>query len=55
MANQSLIITLSNQVPAILDFTLAKQLGTETKRINQIRFRHPERFPMDFAFQLTEQ
>jgi len=54
MTTQTFIVTLPNQPPAILDFTLAEQLGTETKRINQIRSRHPERFPTDFAFQLTE-
>lgn len=50
----SIIITLPNRAPAILDTVLAEQFGTVTRAVNQARLRNPERFPDDFAFQLTK-
>jgi hypothetical protein len=39
----------------MLDAELAELYGVETRAINQGVERNPERFPDDFAFQLTEQ
>ena len=37
----------------VLDADLAKLYGVATKALNQALKRNPERFPSDFAFQLT--
>lgn len=55
MQNQQIILTLPGRSPAILDSELARLFGTETNLINKARNRNPERFPQDFAFQLTNQ
>jgi hypothetical protein len=39
----------------MLDEDLAELYGVATKAINQAMKRHPDRFPADFAFQLTLQ
>lgn len=39
----------------MLDFDLASLYGVSTKALNQAVKRHPERFPSDFAYQLTAQ
>ncbi|MEN6450663.1 MAG: ORF6N domain-containing protein [Thermoguttaceae bacterium] len=39
----------------MLDFDLAKLYGVLTKRLNEQVRRNQERFPEDFAFQLTQQ
>jgi hypothetical protein len=39
----------------LLDFDLARLYGVLTKVLNQAVKRNPERFPSDFAFQLTQQ
>ena len=39
----------------MLDFDLAQLYGVPTKRLNEQLRRNIERFPSDFAFQLTEQ
>ncbi|HTX20753.1 MAG TPA: ORF6N domain-containing protein [Candidatus Aquilonibacter sp.] len=39
----------------ILDFDLARVYGVTTKRLNEQFRRNVERFPGDFAFQLTKQ
>lgn len=49
----TLILNLPHRAPAILDTDLAEHFGTETKAVNKARSRNPERFPEDFAFQLT--
>jgi hypothetical protein len=41
-------------VQVILDSDLAVMYQTETKYINRAVKRHPNRFPVDFAFQLNE-
>ena len=38
----------------MLDFDLAELYGVSTKRLNEQLKRNLERFPRDFAFQLTE-
>ena len=49
---ESLIITLRGQ-KVILDADLAKLYGVPTKVFNQAIKRNRQRFPKDFAFQLT--
>ena len=49
----SSIVTIRGQ-RVILAADLAKLYGVETKRLNEQVRRNPERFPHDFAFQLTE-
>ncbi len=39
----------------MIDVDLAACYGTNTKRINQVRRRNPDKFPPDFAFPLTLQ
>src|SRR2546427_1115656 len=39
----------------MLDSDLASLYGVTTMALNQARKRNPERFPGDFAFQLTQQ
>jgi hypothetical protein len=39
----------------ILDFDLATLYGVPTRRLNEQQQRNRERFPSDFAFQLTQQ
>jgi hypothetical protein len=41
-------------VQVILDSDLAAMYQTETKYINRAVIRHPNRFPVDFTFQLNE-
>lgn len=41
-------------VQVILDSDLAEMYQTETKYINRAVVRNPNRFPLDFAFQLGE-
>lgn len=38
----------------MLDFDLAILYGVETRALKQAVKRNPERFPMDFMFQLTK-
>jgi hypothetical protein len=47
----SILLIRSQKV--ILDRTLAKLYGVSTKVLNQAVKRNPERFPLDFMFQLT--
>jgi hypothetical protein len=49
---ESLILTLRGQ-KVILDADLAELYGVPTKRFNEAFKRNRERFPDDFAFQLT--
>lgn len=49
---ESLILTLRGQ-KVILDADLAELYGVATKRFNEAIKRNRERFPDDFAFQLT--
>jgi hypothetical protein len=55
--NQSpaLLITMVRRQRVILDFELARLYGLSTKALNQAVKRNSERFPEDFAFQLTRQ
>lgn len=39
----------------MLDFDLARLYGVTTTRLNEQVARNPERFPRDFAYQLTQQ
>lgn len=39
----------------MLDFDLAKLYGVPTAALNQAARRNPDRFPEDFAYQLTRQ
>jgi len=50
----SIIITLDGRPPAILDKDLATKFQVETKNLNKARSRNAQRFPDDFAFQLTD-
>ncbi len=50
----SLIITIRNQ-RVIVDRDLAEIYGVETRRLNEQVKRNPERFPVDFMFQLTKE
>jgi hypothetical protein len=50
----SLILTVRNQ-KVILDADLARVYGVPTKRLNEQVRRNVDRFPADFAFQLTPQ
>ena len=47
----SILLIRSQKV--ILDRTLAKLYGVSTKVLDQAVKRNPERFPLDFMFQLT--
>ena len=49
---EPLILTIRNQ-RVILDADLAKLYGVPTKRFNEAFKRNQQRFPDDFAFQLT--
>ena len=46
-------ILLMRGQKVMLDADLAKLYGASTKVLNQAVKRNPERFPGDFAFQLT--
>lgn len=46
------IVTIRGQ-GVVLDYDLASRLGVETSRLNQQTKRNIERFPADWAFQLT--
>ena len=39
----------------MLDSDLAEMYGVSTKRLNEQVKRNPDRFPVDFMFQLTEE
>ena len=49
------LIHVVRDVRAILDGDLAQLYGVSTKRLNEQLRRNLDRFPDDFAFQLTEQ
>lgn len=49
----SRILTIRSQ-PVILDTDLAELYGVETRRLNEQVKRNADRFPADFAFDLTE-
>jgi hypothetical protein len=51
---ETLILTLRGQ-KVILDADLAEVYGVATKRFNEAFKRNRERFPDDFAFQITAQ
>jgi len=51
---ESLILTIRGQ-RIMLDSDLAKIYGVTTKQVNQQFRRNRERFPRDFAFELTNQ
>lgn len=52
---QSLIHTLPNRPPFMLDYDVAEAYGVGTKQLNQARNRNSEKFPgEDFCFELTE-
>jgi len=51
---QSMIIAVRGQ-RVILDFDLAAIYGVSTKALNQAVKRNADRFPDDFAFQLTQE
>jgi hypothetical protein len=46
-------ILVIREEKVILDSDLAKLYGVTTARLNQQVRRNPERFPVDFMFQLT--
>jgi hypothetical protein len=46
-------IYLVNGQRVMFDFDLAILYGVQTKQLNQAVLRNPERFPRDFAFQLS--
>ena len=50
----SLILSIRNQ-RIMLDSDLAKIYGVATSQLNQALRRNPDRFPTDFAFQITRQ
>ena len=50
---ERLILVVRGQ-RVMLDTDLAKLYGVETKALNRAHARNRERFPTDFAFQLTE-
>lgn len=50
---QSIVVVRGHRV--ILDEDLADLYGVETKALNQAVKRNEDRFPEDFAFQLTDQ
>ena len=47
------LIRLLRDTRVILDADLAKIYGMETRALNQALKRNQERFPQDFAFELT--
>jgi hypothetical protein len=51
---ESLILTIRGQ-KVMLDSDLARIYGVSTMRLNEQVKRNRERFPVDFAFQLTQQ
>lgn len=51
---EDLILTVRGQ-KVILDSTLARLYGVETKRLNEQVRRNADRFPSDFMFRLTAQ
>ena len=51
---QSLVLTLRGK-RVLLDSDLARLYGVPTKRLNEQVRRNAEKFPADFAFQLTRQ
>lgn len=44
-----------NNIPVIIDASVAKLYGVETKHINQAVKNNPEKFPSGYVFELTEQ
>ncbi|WP_339867852.1 ORF6N domain-containing protein [uncultured Algoriphagus sp.] len=49
-----LIHNIRNQ-KVMLDSNLAEMYGVQTKALNQSLKRNPDRFPLDFMFQLSEE
>ena len=49
------LVTVNKSVPILLDSDLAELYGVTTRRLNEQVKRNTERFPQDFAFQLTKQ
>ena len=50
---QAIVVLRGHRV--LLDSDLARLYGVQTKALNQAVRRNPERFPADFAFQLTQE
>ena len=48
------LIHLLREMRIVLDSDLAQIYGVSTKRLNEQFRRNPDRFPEDFAFQLTQ-
>ena len=48
-------IYLVREIRVMLDSELAELYGVQTKQLVQQVTRHPERFPNDFAYQLTQE
>ncbi|MBK8036164.1 MAG: ORF6N domain-containing protein [Verrucomicrobiaceae bacterium] len=48
-------ILLMRSQKVMLDFDLAELYGVETRALKQAMKRNPERFPEDFAFELTQE
>ncbi len=55
MNNPALPIYTIRESPVVLDSDLAKAYGVETKVFNQAFKRNSQRFPPEFAFQLTDE
>jgi len=51
---ENMILTVRGQ-KVILDADLARIYGVPTKRLNEQVRRNADRFPLDFAFVLTDQ
>ena len=54
VAAQSRVLTLPGRPRFMLDADLAQFYGTETRYITRQVDRNPDRFPEDFAFEITE-
>lgn len=54
VSSDPVIVSIRNQ-RVVLDFELAAVYGVETRAFNQAIKRNQERFPADFAFQLTSE
>src|SRR5512135_1230883 len=53
--NVTALIRVIRDVRVILDSDLAKLYGVDTRSLNQALKRNQERFPDDFAFELTRE
>jgi len=51
---QDVIVALRDQ-PVIIDCDVAKIYGVETKRINEAVKNNPDKFPMDYMFEVSDQ